>query len=76
MPPTLVASCVERAEGNPLFLLQLLLNAGEAAQSSLPGSIQALVHTRMDRLAPRDKARAAGGGRPRPALHGRGACAI
>ena len=55
MAPALLASCVDRAEGNPLFLLQLLLNAGEAAQSSLPGSIQALVHTRMDRLAPRDK---------------------
>ncbi len=55
MPAALVASCVERAEGNPLFLLQLLLNAGEAAQSSLPGSIQALVHARMDRLASDDK---------------------
>ena len=33
MPPALVASCVERAEGNPLFLLQLLLDAGEAAQT-------------------------------------------
>jgi class 3 adenylate cyclase/tetratricopeptide (TPR) repeat protein len=55
MPEAVVASCVERAEGNPLFLLQLLLNAGEAAQSSLPGSIQALVHARMDRLASDDK---------------------
>jgi class 3 adenylate cyclase/tetratricopeptide (TPR) repeat protein len=55
MGPALVESCVERAEGNPLFLLQLLLNAGEAAQSNLPGSIQALVHTRMDRLAAADK---------------------
>ncbi|MGZ5131485.1 MAG: adenylate/guanylate cyclase domain-containing protein [Caldimonas sp.] len=55
MPAAVVASCVERAEGNPLFLLQLLLNAGEAAQSSLPGSIQALVHARMDRLAGDDK---------------------
>ena len=55
-PPALVASCVERAEGNPLFLLQLLLDAGAAAQASLPGSIQALVHTRMDRLAANDKA--------------------
>jgi len=56
MPAGVVASCVERAEGNPLFLLQLLLNAGEAAQTSLPGSIQALVHARMDRLAGDDKA--------------------
>ncbi len=55
MASALVRSCVERAEGNPLFLLQLLLNAGEAAQASLPGSIQALVHTRMDRLAAGDK---------------------
>jgi len=56
MPAALVASCVERAEGNPLFLLQLLLDAGAAAQASLPGSIQALIHTRMDRLAGQDKA--------------------
>ncbi len=56
VPATLVASCVERAEGNPLFLLQLLLDAGAAAQTSLPGSIQALIHTRMDRLAADDKA--------------------
>lgn len=55
MPDAVVASCVDRAEGNPLFLLQLLLSAGEAAQSSLPGSIQALVHARMDRLAGDDK---------------------
>ncbi|HEX4234135.1 MAG TPA: adenylate/guanylate cyclase domain-containing protein [Caldimonas sp.] len=54
--PKLVESCVERAEGNPLFLLQLLLDLGEATQASLPGSIQALVHTRMDRLAGHDKA--------------------
>jgi class 3 adenylate cyclase/tetratricopeptide (TPR) repeat protein len=54
--PELVASCVERAEGNPLFLLQLLLDVGEASRASLPGSIQALVHTRMDRLAGADKA--------------------
>ena len=50
MQPALVESCVERAEGNPLFLLQLLLNIGDDAQTSLPGSIQALVHSRMDRL--------------------------
>ncbi|MEO5845395.1 MAG: AAA family ATPase, partial [Caldimonas sp.] len=55
MPAALVASCVDRAEGNPLFLIQLLLDAGAAVQTSLPGSIQALVHTRMDRLATDDK---------------------
>ncbi len=56
LPTDIVASCVARAEGNPLFLLQLLLDVGEAAHASLPGSIQALVHTRMDRLAAADKA--------------------
>ena len=44
------------AEGNPLFLLQLLLEVGEATRSTLPGSIQALVHSRMDRLPTADKA--------------------
>jgi len=47
--------CVERAEGNPLFLEQLLRNAAESQASSLPASIQSLVLARMDRLAPRDK---------------------
>lgn len=41
---------VERAEGNPLFLEQLLLNAGSSALMALPGSIQALVLARMDKL--------------------------
>lgn len=41
---------VARAEGNPLFLEQMLLNAGEAAKEGMPGSIQALVLARLDRL--------------------------
>ncbi len=52
---TLLRSCVERAEGNPLFLEQLLLNAGDEGATSLPGSIQALIQARMDRLSPTDK---------------------
>jgi class 3 adenylate cyclase len=55
MPPGVIRGCVERAEGNPLFLLQLLVNAGEVAQTQLPGSVQALVQMRMDRLPPSDK---------------------
>ncbi len=55
LPEALLRGCVERAEGNPLFLEQLMLNAGQAGQTLLPGSIQALVHARMDRLAPLDK---------------------
>ncbi len=51
----LLNSCVERAEGNPLFLEQLLLNAGDESANKLPGSIQALIQARMDRLSPSDK---------------------
>ena len=51
----LLKNCVERAEGNPLFLEQLLLNAGDESATTLPGSIQALIQARMDRLLPSDK---------------------
>lgn len=51
----LLRSCVERAEGNPLFLEQLLLNAGDESANKLPGSIQALIQARMDRLEAQDK---------------------
>ncbi|HSH07418.1 MAG TPA: AAA family ATPase [Burkholderiales bacterium] len=50
MADALMRECVQRAAGNPLFLEQLLLNADEAGQASLPGSIQSLVHARLDRL--------------------------
>jgi class 3 adenylate cyclase/tetratricopeptide (TPR) repeat protein len=47
--------CVARADGNPLFLEQLLRNAAAGQQDSLPGSIHSLVLSRLDRLAPRDR---------------------
>lgn len=47
--------CVERAEGNPLFLEQLFRNAIEANDQSVPASIQSLILSRADRLAARDK---------------------
>ena len=49
-----VRSCVERAQGNPLFLDQLLLS-GDAQRSSLPGSVHSIVLARMDRLASHDR---------------------
>jgi len=52
--------CIERAEGNPLFLEQLLRVAqGDAASvllPSVPATIQGLVQGRVDRLAARDRA--------------------
>jgi class 3 adenylate cyclase len=49
------ASCIERAEGNPLFLVQLLRNAQETETTNIPPTIQSLVLARMDRLNARDK---------------------
>jgi len=47
--------CIERAEGNPLFLEQLLRNAAEGESGNIPPTIQSLVLARMDRLPQRDK---------------------
>ncbi len=50
-----VQNCIERAEGNPLFLEQLLRSAEVAETDDVPASIQSLVLARMDRLDPADK---------------------
>jgi class 3 adenylate cyclase/tetratricopeptide (TPR) repeat protein len=47
--------CVERAAGNPLFLVQLLRHAEESAEVGVPGSVQSLVQARLDQLDPFDK---------------------
>ncbi len=44
--------CIERAAGNPLFLDQLLQMADESAKEKIPGSVQSIVQSRMDRLDP------------------------
>ena len=51
---TVLDGCVARADGNPLFLEQLLRNA-DGEQDTLPGSIHSLVLSRLDRLQPRDR---------------------
>ncbi|BCF92250.1 hypothetical protein PPGU16_53170 [Paraburkholderia largidicola] len=51
----LAARCIERAAGNPLFLEQLLSNAGKTVGSGVPGSVQSLVQARLDGLDPMDK---------------------
>jgi len=50
-----VQNCIERADGNPLFLEQLLRSAEDAETDDVPASIQSLVLARMDRLDPADK---------------------
>jgi class 3 adenylate cyclase/tetratricopeptide (TPR) repeat protein len=48
-------TCIERAEGNPLFLEQLLRNAEGYGERDIPASIQSLVLARMDQLSTIDK---------------------
>ena len=53
---SVASACIERAQGNPLFLEQLLRHAAEGADAdAIPASIQSLVLARMDRLGPADK---------------------
>lgn len=48
-----VLRCVERAEGNPLFLDQLLRSQGDG--DDVPGTIHGIVLARTDALAPLDR---------------------
>ena len=50
-----VRHCIERADGNPLFLEQLLQGAEDADEDSVPGTIQSLILARMDRTDAADR---------------------
>lgn len=50
-----VDDCISRADGNPLFLEQLLENAKVDKDGKIPDTIQSLVLARMDRLPKADK---------------------
>ena len=48
--------CIERAQGNPLFLEQLLrVTTDRDAGDAIPSSVQELALSRSDRLEPRDR---------------------
>jgi tetratricopeptide (TPR) repeat protein len=51
--PDLAQRCVDRAQGNPLFLVQLLRS--DTDDPSIPATIQSVVLARLDRLSARDK---------------------
>lgn len=56
MPPHFAERLVERSAGNPLFLLELVAAAGAQADlDALPDSVEAIVSSRLDRLAPSDR---------------------
>lgn len=48
--------CVERAQGNPLFLEQLLRHARELSSENVPGTVHSLVQARLDSLEGPDRA--------------------
>jgi len=48
-------SCIKRADGNPLFLEQLLRSAEEVGEDQVPGSVQSIVQARLDSLEGTDK---------------------
>ena len=50
-----IESCVARAEGNPLFLDQLLRHFFESGKSTVPDSIHNVVLARLDRLDEADR---------------------
>ena len=52
--PDVALRCIERAQGNPLFLTQLLRSGADGA--AIPGTIQSVVLARLDRLPAADKA--------------------
>ena len=49
------AKCVARADGNPLFLEQLLRAAHDLVDGKLPSTVQSVVLARADLLAPNDR---------------------
>lgn len=51
LPPLERNRLVERAQGNPLFLEELIRHAAGGHQRVLPASVQALIQARMDRLS-------------------------
>lgn len=50
-----IESCIAQADGNPLFLEQLLRHAAETGKTTVPGSIHNVVLARLDRLPAPDR---------------------
>jgi DNA-binding SARP family transcriptional activator len=61
VPARVIDEVLERAQGNPFFVEQLVASIGEQGEVSLPPTVEALLAARIDRLGPaeRDLARSA-----------------
>ena len=51
----IIATCIARADGNPLFLEQLLRNADELVGGNIPGTVQGIVQARLDAIPEKDR---------------------
>ena len=67
LPPHTIALAVERAAGNPEFLVDLLASAA-GGSGELPESIEAAASARIDALDPGDRALIRRAARARPAV--------
>ena len=54
--PALLARCIDRSGGNPLFLEQPLRNLDDLASNELPGTIHGIVQARLDVLGADNRA--------------------
>lgn len=55
LPAETLTRIVQTAQGNPLFVEQMLAALGEDGQVSVPASVQALLAARLDRLGPAER---------------------
>ncbi len=56
VPPESLAAIAEAAEGNPLFLEQMVAMLAETGEATVPPTIQALLAARLDQLDPLERA--------------------
>ena len=54
-PPAGLIAAIERANGNPLFLEQLLRNSTLTLEGRVPGTVLSLVQSRIDELSEHDR---------------------
>jgi tetratricopeptide (TPR) repeat protein len=55
LAPHVTSAIVDRAQGNPMFLLELVAAAQSEDVDALPESIEGLISARIDRLSPEDR---------------------
>jgi class 3 adenylate cyclase/tetratricopeptide (TPR) repeat protein len=55
LPPHFTAAIVDRSQGNPMFLLELVAASDSEDVDALPESIEGVISARIDRLPPEDR---------------------